>query len=222
MTPEQRAQLKIQREMDSRTTRSIFDGRGQLDRHAAESLSQGNTYLAEYLDLSSIPFAPDPYGSDHGVQLSRLVEYMATLTTPFGGLGPFDQHDSRILHATALLYACGMAQGREGYEARSAAIADKYFREGGGAGTYWAKQEVREETCRLIYKHTDKREIANDKRLQVFEDAVRFEVARFDPNDRTGKSIAVLKEAWKPELFHQGWAKDKANARAWMLNRGWH
>ena len=221
LSVEQRAQLKLQHELQARTSRSIFDGRGELKHNVANDLSRGNTYLGEYLDLASVPFAGEPYGSEHCVQLARLVEYMSTLTPAFGGLGPFSEHDGKVLHAVATLYCTGRSGESDDtrYPERSAQIADKFLRAGGGSNTYWAKQQVREETCRLIYKHTDEREVAVDKRLQVFQDGVRLELARLSPN--TAEGIRLLKDGWKPELFFQGWAADNNNRRSWMVSRGW-
>ncbi len=220
-TPEQLAQLKIKNEMAARVNTSIYDAGGRLNQGAAMALSDGQVSLGEYLDMSTIPFAPDPHGSDHATWLGRLVVYIAQLPESVGGIvgGPLSNHDVKILHAVGMLYACGKAQGAEGYEARSAAIADKYFREGGGARTYWSTQEVREEVCRLIYKHNDEREIGTDKRLQVFSDACRFETSRLAPN--TAEGMALIRERCDPRFFITGWAKDKANFRGWMIARGW-
>ncbi len=200
VTPEQRAQLKIQREMASRTSTSIFDGRGNLDHATANRLSGGDVALGEYLDMSMIPFAPDPDGSDHAIHLSRLVSYIAKLPSgangeaDWGGIagGPLSDHDIRVLSAVAMLYATGRPKPSDAYremdagpvlwEQISANVADNFFRLGGGAATYWSRPDVREEVCRLIVKHTDAREIAADKRLQVFEDARRYETVRYSPN----------------------------------------
>lgn len=237
LTPEQRAQLKIQNEMRKRTSTSIFDARGQLNHSAAQSLSEGNLGLGEYLDLSMVPFAPDPDGSDHATNLSRLVAYIAKLPSgangsgaDWGGVigGPLDDHETKVLHAVAMLYSTGrqtrsdaktVETGRQGYEERSASIADTFLRAGGGANTYWAKQEVRDDVCRLIYKHNDPAEIRADKRLQVFEDARRYETTRYSPNTSAGMTILLAR--CKSELYYTGWARDKANFRNYMLYRSW-
>lgn len=225
MTREQAAQAKIQREMSKRVNTSIFGRDGQLDASRARDLSEGHVGLGEYLDMGRIPYPPAPDGSDHAAKLAVLVGYLAQIPVkgPYvsGGVvgGPLDKHDQMVLKAVAHLYMVGKKDGLEGYAERSAAFADKFFREGGGAGTYWAKQSVREETCRLIYHHDRPESIREDKRLQVFADACRYELCRLAPN--TGEGMLMLKEQWKPELFYTGWAADKANARTWMINRGW-
>lgn len=228
LSPEQRAELSIQREMDRRTNTSIFDPSGNLRMGEAQArATKGEVYLGEYLHIGSIPWAPDPYGSEHCVALSRLVEYMASLPGQVGGFGPFDAHDTKVLHAVAMLYCVGMGSfgrdeppaGVEGYEERSAAYAEKFFRSGGGDGTYWSKESVREETCRLIFQHNREDAIRSDKRLQVFADAVRYETTRLKQN--TGEGMALLQERCTPDKFFQGWAKDKANFRGYMLFRGW-
>lgn len=219
-----KAENKIEREMQRRTSTSVFDGSGELKREHAQSLSHdGQVYLGEYLHIAGVEWAPEPNGSDHCAWLARLVEYIAKLPpdNTFGGIvgGPLNDRTAKILHAVAMLYCTGMREGIQGYEARSAARADKFLREGGGSGTMWNTDTVREEICGLIYKHNDPREIAADKRLQVFEDALRYETVRFFPN--TGEGLALLKERCKPELFHTGWAKSKDNFRQWMVTRGW-
>lgn len=235
MTPEQRAQLKIQREMSSRTSQSIFDGRGNLDHATANRLSGGEVALGEYLDMAMIPFAADPDGSEHAVNLSRLVSYIAKLpsgangTADWGGVvgGPLPDHDTKVLHAVAMLYATGrhtrsdaqlVENGRQGYEDVSAKIADKFFRAGGGANTYWSRSDVCEDVCRLISKHNDEDEIRADKRLQVFSDARRFETVRYNPN--TGEGLHFMRERCRGEMFFTGWAKDRANFRQYMITRG--
>jgi len=221
LTREEAAALKIQRELAKRTQGSIFNRDGSLNREAANGMSEGHTYLSEYLDMSRIPYPPDPDGSDHAAKLARIVEYMAQLPGSWGGVvgGPLDVHEQKVLHACALLYAVGKKDGVEGYAERSAAFADKFFRDGGGAGTYWSKESVREDTCRLIYNHVRPEEVRVDKRLQVFADALRYELCRLGVN--TAEGMALLKQQWKPELFYSGWAADRANARAYMLMRSW-
>lgn len=221
ITREMRAQMKMESELKKRTSQSIFGRDGHLNRDAARSLSEGHTYLGEYLDMGRIPYPAEPHGQDHAMNLAKIVEYMAKLPGGWGGVvgGPLSEHEQKVLHAVALLYAVGRAQGEEGYPQRSAGYADQFFREGGGAGTYWSKQEVREDVCRLIYMHRREEEIRTDKRLQVFSDAWRYELARLNPN--TAQGMSLLKEEWKPEKFFSGWAKDKANARAYMVSRGW-
>ena len=76
-----------------------------------------------------------------------------------------------------------------------------------------------DEVCRLIVKHDDPRAIDEDKRLQVFNDARRYEMARLHPN--TSEGLKILREFCGPEKFYTGFAKDKTNLRAWMLKRGW-
>ena len=184
--------------------------------------------LGEYLNLASIPWAPEPDGSEHATHLARLAEYMGTLPGPFGGVvgGPFDKQDQRCLHAVSMLYAVGKGsmgdgevRGQHGYAERSAAWADQYLRGPGAAGTIWGKVEMRESICRLIRWHNDEREIKLDKRLQVFADAVRYELCRLNTNTASG--MRLLKEQWSPALFNTGWAANKANARAYMVSRGW-
>lgn len=237
MNEREAAEKQIAREMQRRTETSIFDARGGLRESEARSRTKdGDLYLGEYLHLAGIEWAPDPDGSDHCTWLSRLVEYMAKLPPGWGGIvgGPFDVHEQKVLHAVAMLYCTGKRDGSgrsggllngvskgggvQGYEARSAKLADEFFRNGGGSGTYWGKPEVRDEVCGLIYKHNDPREILADKRLQVFQDALRYETVRLHPN--TGEGMALLKERCKPELFKTGWAADRANLRGYMISRG--
>lgn len=221
ITREQAATLKLQKELSKRTSQSIFDRSGNLDIRRANELSEGYIGLGEYLHLDTVPWASEPFGSEHCQHLSRLVEYMAQLPESWGGVvgGPLDKHDQKVLHAVAMLYATGKKHGLEGYEARSAAIADQYFRQGGGSGTYWSKSEVREDVCRLLYSHNRREDIETDKRLQVFSDALRYEMTRLEPN--TARGMAVLKEFCRPESFYMGWSKDRANLRAYMVSRGW-
>lgn len=228
-TPEQIAKMATKRELDRRGTRSIFGADGKLDEQTARGMASsgsGDVYLGEYLHLTGLPFAPDPDGSEHCIQLSRLVEYMATITEKFGGVGPFSAHDQKVLHAVAMLYCTARHQSsaypddpRDQWVEQSAANAETFFRQGGGDGTYWGKDEVRKDVCSLIYRHRNPQDIASDKRLQVFADAVRFETARYSPNTEQG--LDLLKERIVPDLFHTGWAKDKANFRQWMIYRGW-
>ncbi len=228
-TPEQIAKMATQRELDRRGTRSIFDASGKLDERTAMGMAAsgaGDVFLGEYLHLTGLPFAADPDGSEHCIQLSRLVEYMATITEKFGGLGPFSAHDGKVLHAVAMMYCTGRQRSsfypddpKDQWVEQSARNAETFFKNGGADGTYWNKDEVRTEVCRLIYAHRNAQDIAGDKRLQVFADAVRFETARYFPN--TAEGLGVLKERWSPDLFVTGWAKDKANARQWMIYRGW-
>ncbi len=235
LTPEQRAELKIKREMSARTSQSIYDSRGNLDHATAQRLSGGSVELGEYLDLAMISFPPDPDGSDHAIHLSRLTGYIAKLPSgangqpDWGGItgGPLSDHDTKVLYAVATLYAVGrqtrsdaklVEEGRQGYEERSAAHADVFLRTGGGQGTYWAISEVREEVCRLIYKCNDADEIRSDKRLQVFEDARRYETVRYSPN--TGDGMSLLLARCKVELYHSAWAKNKENFRGYMISIG--
>jgi hypothetical protein len=203
-----------------RMTRSAFGADGRMH----EGAQQGSEFsLGEYLDLSTIPWAPDPYGSDHSQWLSRLVDYMTELPGKFGGVpgGPLDKHDRRVLHAVSMLYCVGRKEGEHRYNERSAAFADTYFRS--GAGQTWAsggdKERIREDVCRLIYRHNDPASILEDKRLQILADGCRYELARFSPNTIEGQLL--LKENIKPDLFFTGWAQSKDNFRAWMVTRGW-
>jgi hypothetical protein len=198
---------------------------------------EGRIAIGEYLHLASIPWAPEPDGAEHCQWLSRLVEYMASLPQTWGGVvgTPFDEHNKKVLHAVSMLYCTGKggdaqggllnkgvgpsSLGETGYEARSAKLAEEFFRAGGADGTSWNKPEVREDVCRLIFRHNDAREIESDKRLQVFADSLRYETVRYSPNTEAG--MALLKERCRPELFFSGWAKDRANFRQWMLTRGW-
>jgi hypothetical protein len=184
-----------------------------------------------------IPFAPDPDGSDHCTNLARLAEYMAHLDQKHGGLGPLDVRDQRILHAVGMLYCVGKGTmqndglvnvkgsslaepfGEKGYEARSAAFAEKFFRNGGAMGTIWGKQDQWQDVCHLVALHNDERAIKEDVRLQIFADARRLELARLFPN--TGEGLALIQREWLPEKFYMGWSKDKMNARTWMKTRGW-
>lgn len=212
-TPEERAYFE-------RMSKSAFTADGRLRN---EELAKGQFSLGEYLDLSSIPWAPDPYGSDHSQWLSRLVDYMSELPEKLGGVvgGPLDKHDRLVLHATSMLYCVGRKDSEHRYNERSAAFADTYFRS--GAGSTWAssgdKERIREDVCRLIYMHNDPRAIREDKRLQLFADACRYELARISPNTLEG--TLLLKEHIKPDLFFTGWAQSKDNFRAWMVTRGW-
>jgi hypothetical protein len=227
MDPQQQAQRTIlEKEAFKRidaqmhkATRSAFTSDGRL-KH--EDIRPGQVTLGEYLDLAGIDWAPDPYGADHCQWLSRLVDYMSELTPEWGCIpgGPLKMEDRKILHCVAMLYTVGRKQGEEGYAARSAAFADKYLREGAGAGTaYWSKDHVREEICRLIYKHNDPEAIRSDKRLQVFADACRYELVRIAPNTPVGTEL--LARSIDPSLFYTGWARSGQNFRAWMVTRGW-
>lgn len=222
------------REIQRRTTRSIFNKDGKLDEQTARGMvasGQGDISLGEYLHLTGVPWAPDPDGSEHCIWLSRLAEYMMTIDEKHGGVGPFDKHDQKVMHAVAMLYCTGrqtfscydgaLTEGDLAlkWEEQSARNAEVFFRNGGGDGTYWGKDTVRTDVCNLIYNHRNPQAIASDKRLQVFADAVRYETARYWPN--TAEGLAILKERWRPELWHTGWAADKANARQWMITRGW-
>lgn len=218
-----------QREIGRRTTRSIFQADGRLDEQTARGMvasGQGDISLGEYLHLTGVQWAPDPDGSEHCIWLSRLVEYMAQLPEKFGGVGPFSTHDQKVLHAVAMLYCTGRQtfswcqdDPTLKWEEQSARKAEVFFQNGGGDGTYWARDEVRKDVCNLIYRHRNPQDIASDKRLQVFADAVRFETARYWPNTEEG--LNILRERVNPDLFHLGWAKDKANFRGWMIARGW-
>jgi hypothetical protein len=53
----------------------------------------------------------------------------------------------------------------------------------------------------------------------VFEDALRFETARYEPN--TLKGMALLRERCTKDKFHLGWSKDLANLRGWMITKKW-
>jgi hypothetical protein len=112
-----------------------------------------------------------------------------------------------------------MAQGEVNFAERSATYADRYLRSGAASNTSWSKEHVRDEVCRLILKHADERAIADDKRLQVFNDARRYELTRLYPN--TSEGLKILREHCSPDKFYSGFAKEKANLRAWMLKRGW-
>ncbi len=210
-------------QMQRRAGQSVFDQRGELDVGAAQRMANGGSVgFGEYLHVSSIPWPPAPNDSAYCQRLARFSTYIGELPEKgWGGIvgGPLSIHDRKLLHAVATLHTVGMAQGQERHNERSAAFADKFFREGGGSGTYWSTLEVREETCRLIYRYNDEREIAADKRLQVFEDARRFELCRLHVN--TGEGIALLQREWLPELFWTGWAADSGNRRHHMTTLGW-
>ena len=210
----------LKRELQQQAGRSMFGRDGRL-RNELEGNVGGNIHLGEYLQLGEIPFAPDPWGSDHATNLARLVEYMASLPGKMGGVvgGPLSKDDQKILYCVATLYAVGIAQGENNFAERSAAYADKYLRGGSASNTAWSKEHVREEVCRLILKHADSRAIAEDARLQVFNDARRYEMSRLQPNTAAG--LKNLREHCSPDKFYSGFAKDKANLRAWMLKRGW-
>lgn len=214
---------KLNREIAAQAGTSLFSRDGRL-RHELEDRvgGDGNIHLGEYLQLGDIPYAPDPWGSDHATNLARLSEYMASLPGIRGGVvgGPLSLQDQKILYAVATLYAVGKAQGDDDrFAERSAAYADSYLRSSAASNTAWARQDIREEVCRLILKHDDQREIANDKRLQVFSDARRYEMTRLNPNTSAG--LATLREACAPDKFYTGFAKDRVNLRTWMLRRGW-
>lgn len=213
---------------------TIFRESGEIDQEAAQAqATKGDVFLGEYLHLAGVPWAPEPDGAEHCQNLARLVTYMAELPPSWGGLasGALDVDDRKVLHAVAMLYCTGRREGMEGYEARSAANAAKFFHDGGGDGTFWGTAKVRDEVCRLIYKHTDPEFIAQDKRLQVFEDAVRFECVRYAPNTRRG--LEILRQECSPEKFHLGWSKSNgeidpttgkkqpSNLETWMTTRGW-
>jgi len=212
------AQQRMNSEL-RRATRSAFTEDGRLRQ---EDLGPGQFSLGEYLDLSGIDWAPDPYGADHCQNLSRLVDYMSELPGKFGGVegGPLSLEDRKVLHCVSMLYCTGRRDGETNYAARSAAFAERYLRAGAGAGTaYWSKEHVRDEVCRFFYEPAATETIRTDKRLQVFADACRYELARLGPNTLEG--TLLLKEHIKPDLFYTGWAQSKNNFRAWMVTRGW-
>lgn len=229
--------IALQQQIQNMTSQSVFREDGKIDEERARHLaSKGDIYLGEYLHLNEVPWAPDPDGSDHCIWLSRIVEYIAQLPGKWGGVegGPLSTHDVKVLHAVAMLYCTGrqvpsftdpnikddkIREKMARWEERSAANAELFLREGGGAGTYWSKSEVREDVCKLIYHHRRAGEVRIDKRLQVFNDAVLFETARYFPN--TGDGLRLLRERVKAEAFFTGWGKDKENFRAWMIARGW-
>lgn len=238
MSVEQYAKQKIDREINRRANVSIYSPGGQLRMETAQDLvanGGGTVAMGEYLSIGEIPYPADPYGSEHAVKLARLVEYIAQLPGNLGGVvgGPLDADDQKVLHAVAMLYTVGMnpdatqgglliARGAfqlQGYEARSATFAERFIRGIGASGTGWAKEKIRDDVCRLILRHNDKQAITEDKRLQVFSDAVRYETARLQPN--TAEGLALLRERCSVDKFITGWAKDKANFRTWMQTRGW-
>jgi hypothetical protein len=210
------ADQRMKAEMN-RLSHSAFTQDGRLRDEGQRS----QVSLGEYLDLGGIPWAPDPYGADHCQNLSRLVDYMTELPETWGGVvgGPLNLHDRKVMHVVSMLYCTGRTQGEHNYSQRSAAFADQYLRAGAGANTYWGKESVREEVCRLIYKHNDPEMIRTDKRLQIFADACRYDLARIAPNTLEGQLL--LEEHIKPDLFYTGWAKSKDNFRAWMVTRNW-
>ncbi len=213
----------LERELANQAGTSMFSRDGRL-RHDLEGRvgGSGNIHLGEYLQLGDIPYGADPWGSDHATNLARLSEYIASLPGTMGGIvgGPLSVQDQKILYAVATLYAVGKAQGDDDrFAERSAAYADSYLRSSAASNTAWAKQDVREEVCRLILKHADPREIDGDKRLQVFSDARRYEIVRMSPNTSAG--LAALRENCTPDKFYTGFAKDRVNLRTWMLRRGW-
>jgi len=220
---EKHANRLMDRELARRTGTSIFAPSGRLRDDAASFASDGQIHLGEYLHLAGIEWADAPFDSDHCQHLARLVEYIASLPEKMGGIpsGPLGMHEQKVLYAVAMLYCTGKKGigASDDYAARSAANADKFFREGGGSGTYWGKQQVREEVCHLIYKHTDPREIAHDKLLQVFSDALRYETVRMWPN--TAQGLEIIRERCRAEDYFTGWAKTKENFRAYMVSRGW-
>jgi len=210
----------LKQEVAAQAGRSMFSRDGRL-RHDLEQNVGGNIHLGEYLQLGDIPYGPEPWGSEHATNLARLSEYMASLPDKMGGVvgGPLSKEDQKILYAVAMLYAVGRSQGENNFAERSAAYADKYLRSGAASNTSWSKESVRDEVCRLILKHDDPRVIAEDKRLQVFSDARRYEMTRLHPN--TAEGLKILREHCSPDKFFSGFAKDKVNLRAWMLKRGW-
>lgn len=210
----------LRRELEAQAGRSMFSRDGRL-RHDLEGEVGSKIHLGEYMQIGDVPYAPDPWGSDHATNLARLSEYMASLPDKMGGVvgGPLAKEDQKILYAVAMLYAVGMAQGENNFAERSATYADKYLRSGAASNTSWSKESVRDEVCRLILKHADPRAIAEDKRLQVFNDARRYELTRLQPN--TAEGLKILREHCSPDKFYSGFAKDKSNLRAWMLKRGW-
>src|SRR3989304_2244532 len=223
-TTEQHVESALRRATQS-IRESIFDVRGELRAQRAQQMSHdGQVYLGEYLHLDSIPWAPEPDGAEHSEWLARLVDYMAQLPGELGGVvgGPISQHDQKVLYACAMLYAVGKGSlglqgpplGGAGYEQRSAAYAERFFRGGGGSGTYWGKDKVREEVSWLLFKHMDAREISVDKRLQVFADARAYESVRVKPN--TAEGLAYIREHYKPDACYLGWSKSRDNFRAWM------
>ena len=65
----------------------------------------------------------------------------------------------------------------------------------------------------------DPRSIDEDKRLQVFADAIRYETVRYAPD--TPEGLATIRVHCRPDLFHMGFSKSKDNVYAWMKTRGW-
>lgn len=211
---------KLRREVAAQAGRSMFSRDGRL-RHDLEEQVGNKIHLGEYLQIGDVPYAPEPWGSEHAANLARLSEYMASLPQAMGGVvgGPLSQQDQKILYCVAMLYAVGRAQGEANFAERSAAYADRFLRSGAASNTSWSKEEVRDEVCRLILKHEDPRAIDEDKRLQVFSDARRYEMSRLQPN--TAEGLKILREFCSPDKFYSGFAKDKSNLRAWMMKRGW-
>lgn len=230
---------------------SVYRPDGELDpqRVARMGSAGGSVGLGEYLDMGAVkyPGAIDlplasPNGTisarvnfdgDHASRLSWLVSYMATLPpdSTWGGVqgGPLSAHDQKVLHAAAVLYAAGgVGPGKtlHGYAVnaeRSAGMASEMLHSGIGAGTYWSRSETRDDVCRIIMQHNDPERVRQDPRLQIFVDALRFEMCRIDVNGEAGIRVlqAFLNKTEQAKFFF-GWSRSRDNLLMWMRSvRGW-
>lgn len=231
---------------------SVYRPDGELDPSAVARMGSagGSVGLGEYLDMGMLTHvgvvslslhtpggntiaAQVPFDGDHAARLSYLATYIATLPSghPWGGVagGPLSVHDQKVLHGAAVLYALGGATGGKspfGYRVnaeRSAAMASDLLHSGIGAGTYWGRTDTRDDVCRIIHQHVDEERVRQDPRLQVFVDALRFELCRIDVNGGAGMQVlqAFLHKS-EQQKFYFGWSRSRDNLLAWMRSvRGW-
>lgn len=228
------------------------DGELDPQRVARMGSAGGAVGLGEYLDMGAVPYpgtcdlalmtpegrtigAKVPFDGDHAARLAWLVSYMASLPADqyWGGVqgGPLSTHDQKVLHAAAVLYPIGgLTSGSKptlhGYAVnveRSAGLASELLHSGIGAGTYWSRSDTRDDVCRIILQHNDPDKVRQDPRLQVFVDALRFELTRIDPNGPVGHAVLAgfLRKSLQQNFFF-GWSRSKDNLLAWMRTvRGW-
>lgn len=232
---------------------SVYRPDGELDPSAVARMggAGGAVGLGEYLDMGSVKYpgaidlplqtpsgntigARVPFDGDHAARLAWLVSYMATLPADqhWGGVpgGPLSAHDQKVLHAAAVLYAIGGVsaggRGLHGYAVnaeRSAAMANELLHSGIGAGTYWSKSETRDDVCRIIHQHGNIERVRQDPRLQIFVDALRFELCRIDVNGAVGiQVLQAFLNKHQQQSFFFGWSRSKDNLLMWMRSvRGW-
>lgn len=208
---------------------SLFGNRGGVDPRNISGIDGIQTSFQQQatLWLSNITWPKAPFDFNHAKDLAKLAEHIASLKENEGGVvgGPLNEADQKILWAVAMFHELGrVGNGEENADSRhvgavSARIADTILRDGSAQGTIWEKSEVRDEVCRLVYRHADANEAREDKRLQVFQDAERLEGVRFGV--KTAMGLAYIKEQCKPDLFFTGFGKEITNLRKYMKFKGW-